>query len=289
MRRPIRRARAKRSFLTEVALGEGSDERDLDEEATHRLQGGEGGEGIAQALERLEEASAVEAADTEDQRLVPWEWRLLGGSRQAKGYPAVGRLQEEEGEAREGDQVPEERAHRSVPIASEQEKHPGEEPRTDAAREAMSVHLALQDLSAVGEAISLLGHALAAHDSGELEMGTCSCLQGPATGSAIYPCPILIFLGLRLHLIAKHMDGFPVDNGKVSAVEADLIERGAVEGGVVELRVLVHRRVAEIGVLQVCPAEVGPVQLRSEQAGSLKVCPKQIGSLKVCPKQIGSL
>jgi hypothetical protein len=65
-----------------------TDEADLDDEPDHCLDGGQRSDRIAQTLQRLEEATPVEAAHAQGQRLVPGQWRERGGRRQAKGGPA---------------------------------------------------------------------------------------------------------------------------------------------------------------------------------------------------------
>lgn len=55
------------------SLGEGRNKTDLDEQTNDRLDCRNDGHRVAQALQRLEEASAMKAADTEDQGFIPLE------------------------------------------------------------------------------------------------------------------------------------------------------------------------------------------------------------------------
>lgn len=69
----LRSIRSIRSLGAEEALGEGSDEADLDDEAQHRLTRSQDSHRIAQADALRKEAASVEGCEAEDERLVPLE------------------------------------------------------------------------------------------------------------------------------------------------------------------------------------------------------------------------
>src|SRR5262249_5926755 len=67
----VPRQRSCEQLLFKEALGEGRDEADLDDKANDGFNRGQPGVGIGQREVRRENAAAVEAANTEDKRLVP--------------------------------------------------------------------------------------------------------------------------------------------------------------------------------------------------------------------------
>ena len=79
------------------------------------------------------------------------------------------RLHVHEGEAGNGDQIPEERASWAVTITSQNREHPGEEILRQAERRKQ--HATLADLGTVGETIGGLRHALIAQLGGHLTIG----------------------------------------------------------------------------------------------------------------------